>query len=137
MGSSNKINQDAVNASSATVSGSPGSNSGGGGGPKTKAMLKGWSSLVQSSSSKSAQERQLKASDTFNAFKKAAQEKADRERVLQEQQESQRMKKLNEERQRKQEENERRREKEEEEALEQARRAMMIGAKSENSNSSG
>merc|ERR1712029_349380 len=133
--SSNKINQDAVNASSATVSGSPGSNPGGGEGPKTKAMLKGWSSLVQSSSAKSAQERQLKASDTFNAFKKAAQEKADRERVLQEQQESQRMKKLNEERQRKQEENERRRE--EEEALEQARRAMMIGAKSENSNSSG
>merc|ERR1711953_1156051 len=99
-------------------------NPGGGEGPKTKAMLKGWSSLVQSSSAKSAQERQLKASDTFNAFKKAAQEKADRERVLQEQQESQRMKKLNEERQRKQKENERRREKEDEKAAQEAAEAQ-------------
>ena len=125
----NRVKNNIDNA--ATVSGSPGSQ--GPEGPKTKAMLKGWSSLAQSSSASKAQERQIKASDTFNAFKKAAQEKADRERALQEQQESQRMKKAAEERQRKQEENERRREKEEEEALEQARRAMMCKS-NENSN---
>jgi len=103
----------------------PSSGSPDGGGPKTKAMLKGWSSLAQASSASKAQERQQKASDTFNAFKKAAQEKQERERQLQEQQESIRMKKEAAERQRLQQESDKRRDREEEEALEQARMAMM------------
>ena len=70
---------------------------------------------------------QQKASDTFNAFRKAAQEKTERERQLKEQQESIRMKKEAAERERKRQENERRREQAEEEMLEQARRSMQIG----------
>ena len=70
---------------------------------------------------------QQKASDTFNAFRKAAQEKTERERQLKEQQESIRMKKEAAERERKRQENERRREQAEEEMLEQARRSMQMG----------
>jgi len=99
------------------------------GGHKTKAMLKGWSTLASSSSGGSNKAaRQIKASDTFNAFKKAAQEKQERELQLQKQQESIRLKKEQEEKLRQQAESEKRREREEEEALEQARRAMMIGS---------
>merc|ERR1719361_1475741 len=95
--------------------------------PKTKAQLKGWSSLAGNMASQSkTNERQKTTSDTFNAFKKAAAEKQERVRQLQEQQESIRMKKEAAERQRLQAESERGREREEEEALEQARRAMML-----------
>ena len=62
---------------------------------------------------------QQKASDTFAAFRKAAQEKQDRERQLKEQQESVRLKKEAAERERQRQENERRKEREEEELLEQ------------------
>ena len=105
-----------------TSAGSPGQD-----GPiKTKGMLKGWSSLAASSSVSKSNERQMKASDTFNAFKRAAHEKQERERQIQEQQDAIRMKKEAAERQRMQADAEKRREREEEEALEQARRAMML-----------
>ena len=97
-----------------------------GGGHKTKAMLKGWSTLANQATASSNKAKQIKASDTFNAFKKAAQEKQERELQLQKQQESIRHKKEQEEKQRQQAESEKRREREEEEALEQARRAMML-----------
>merc|ERR1712037_597737 len=83
-----------------------------GGGHKTKAMLKGWSTLANQATASSNKAKQIKASDTFNAFKKAAQEKQERELQVQ--------------KQRQQAESEKRREREEEEALEQARRAMML-----------
>jgi len=108
--------------------------------PKTKAQLKGWSSLAGNMASQSkTNERQKTTSDTFNAFKKAAAEKQERVRQLQEQQESIRMKKEAAERQRLQAESEKRREREEEEALEQARRAMMLKdvSRPTNHNSSG
>ena len=106
-----------------TSAGSPGQADG----PiKTKGMLKGWSSLAASSSVSKSNERQMKASDTFNAFKRAAHEKQERERQIQEQQDAIRMKKEAAERQRMQADAEKRREREEEEALEQARRAMML-----------
>jgi len=70
-------------------------------------------------------DRQLKASDTFNAFKKQAQEKQERERQLQEQLHAEKIKKAQEEKQRQQADAEKRRQQEEEDALEQARRAMM------------
>jgi len=70
---------------------------------------------------------QQKASDTFNAFRKAAQEKTERERQLKEQQETIRLKKEAAERERKRQENERRREQAEEDMLEQARRSMQMG----------
>ena len=99
-------------------------------GPKTKAMLKGWSTLAQTSNQatpvSSNKGSRIKATDTFIAFKKAAQEKQERERQLQEQQLQEKMKKEEAERQRKQQETEKRRALEEEEALEQARRAMML-----------
>merc|ERR1711899_649762 len=108
--------------------------------PKTKAQLKGWSSLAGNMASQSkTNERQKTTSDTFNAFKKAAAEKQERVRQLQEQQESIRMKREAAERQRLQAESEKRREREEEEALEQARRAMMLKdvSRPTNHNSSG
>ena len=70
---------------------------------------------------------QQKASDTFNAFRKAAQEKTERERQLKEQQETVRLKKEAAERERKRQEHERKRELQDEEMLEQARRSMQIG----------
>ena len=118
------------------------------GGPKTKAMLKGWSSLADSAKQNRTNDRQLKASDTFNAFKKQAQEKQERERQLQEQLHAEKIKKAQEEKQRQQADAEKRRQQEEEDALEQARRAMMCndvgrrpagggGGASTNHNSSG
>ena len=72
-------------------------------------------------------------SDTFKAFQKAAQEKEQRERALREQSDLARQKKEQAERERKRIEHERRKEREEEEALEQARRAMMIHSHKETS----
>ncbi|TRY80396.1 hypothetical protein TCAL_04716 [Tigriopus californicus] len=114
---------------------------GGGGGTKTKAALKGWSSLagqntatsnvgagaMASTQASSKSNFHQKTSDTFAAFRKAAQEKQDRERQLKEQQETQRLKKEAAERERQRQENEKRKEKEEEELLEQARRSMTGG----------
>merc|ERR1719415_66692 len=74
-------------------------------------------------------------SDTFKAFQKAAQEKEQRERTLKEQNDLARQKKEQAERERKRIEHERRKEREEEEALEQARRAMMIHTHKETSSS--
>ncbi len=67
---------------------------------------------------------QQKTSDTFAAFRKAAQEKQDRARQLKEQQEVVRAKKEAAERERQRMENERRKEREEEEMLEMARKSM-------------
>jgi hypothetical protein len=88
-----------------------GGNGGGGGG---------------SSNVNKSQILQQKASDTFNAFRKAAQEKTERERQLKEQQETVRLKKEAAERERKRQEHERKRELQDEEMLEQARRSMQI-----------
>lgn len=140
---------------------------------KTKAMLKGWSSLAgpgsagtmgaggpvpsmtgpvmpmqvnpahhgmpaavgptpdhlnrMSSNVNKSQMLQQKASDTFNAFRKAAQEKTERERQLKEQQETVRRSKEAAERERKRQETERKREQAEEDMLEQVRRSMQMG----------
>ena len=77
-----------------------------------------------SSNVSKSQVLQQKASDTFNAFRKAAQEKTERERQLKEQQETVRLKKEAAERERKRQEHERKREIQEEEMLEAARRSM-------------
>ena len=89
-------------------------NGGGGGGSSSSNVSK-------------SQVLQQKASDTFNAFRKAAQEKTERERQLKEQQETVRLKKEAAERERKRQEHERKMEMQEVEMLEQARRSMSIG----------
>ncbi|KAK0172111.1 hypothetical protein PV328_005476 [Microctonus aethiopoides] len=79
-----------------------------------------WSSLAQASSPQSAAGSSMKsaARDSFQAFKKQAKEKQDRQRALMEQQEMRRQQKEQAERERLRQENERRREREEEDALE-------------------
>ncbi|XP_034951015.1 homeotic protein female sterile-like isoform X2 [Chelonus insularis] len=76
-----------------------------------------WSSLAQASSPQSAAGSSMKsaARDSFQAFKKQAKEKQDRQRALMEQQEMRRQQK---EQERLRQENERKKEREEEDALE-------------------
>ena len=62
--------------------------------------------------------------NSFQQFKKQAQEKADRQRLLQEQQEKRKRQSEQAERERQRVEQERRQQREEEDALERARRAM-------------
>ncbi|KAK6641640.1 hypothetical protein RUM44_013355 [Polyplax serrata] len=87
-----------------------------------------WSSLAQASSPHNAlggtASNMKNAMDSFQAFKKQAKEKADRQRALIEQQEIRRLQKEQAEKERIRIENERRREREEEEALEKARKAV-------------
>ncbi|KAJ8673036.1 hypothetical protein QAD02_004297, partial [Eretmocerus hayati] len=85
-----------------------------------------WSSLAQSSSPQSAAGSSTKSAtrDTFQAFKKQAKEKQDRQRALQEQQEMRRQQKEQAERERLRQENERRREKDGEDSLEKVRKAV-------------
>lgn len=94
--------------------------------PKQEQNIKNassWSSLAQANSpqnsSSGVSNRQM--ADSFQQFKKAAKEKADRQKALLEQQEMRRQQKEQAEKERLRAENERRREKEEEEALEKAR----------------
>ncbi|KAL6264581.1 hypothetical protein P5V15_004683 [Pogonomyrmex californicus] len=84
-----------------------------------------WSSLAQASSPQSAaagSSMKSAARDTFQAFKKQAKEKQDRQRALLEQQEMRRQQKEQAERERLRQENERRREREEEDALDKVRK---------------
>ncbi|XP_076228134.1 homeotic protein female sterile isoform X6 [Nomia melanderi] len=83
-----------------------------------------WSSLAQASSPQSAAGSSMKsaARDSFQAFKKQAKEKQDRQRALLEQQEMRRQQKEQAERERLRQENERRREREEEDALDKVRK---------------
>ncbi|KAL0112334.1 hypothetical protein PUN28_011984 [Cardiocondyla obscurior] len=85
-----------------------------------------WSSLAQASSPQSAaagSSMKSAARDSFQAFKKQAKEKQDRQRALLEQQEMRRQQKEQAERERLlRQENERRREREEEEALDKVRK---------------
>ncbi|KAI4482722.1 hypothetical protein M0804_008575 [Polistes exclamans] len=85
-----------------------------------------WSSLAQASSPQSTAGSSMKsaARDTFQAFKKQAKEKQDRQRALLEQQEMRRQQKEQAERERLRQENEKRREREEEDALEKARKSV-------------
>ncbi|KAI4492152.1 hypothetical protein M0802_010049 [Mischocyttarus mexicanus] len=85
-----------------------------------------WSSLAQASSPQSTAGSSMKsaARDTFQAFKKQAKEKQDRQRALLEQQELRRQQKEQAERERLRQENEKRREREEEDALEKARKSV-------------
>jgi hypothetical protein len=62
--------------------------------------------------------------NSFQQFKKQAQEKADRQRLIQEQQERRKRQSEQAERERVRQESERRQQQQEEEALERARRAM-------------
>ena len=83
----------------------------------------GWSNFSQQpGASQASNIMQQKTSATFAAFRKAAQEKQDRERALKEQQETMRLKKEMMERERQRKESEKRKEKEEEELLEATRR---------------
>ncbi|XP_025990281.1 bromodomain-containing protein 4 isoform X7 [Solenopsis invicta] len=85
-----------------------------------------WSSLAQASSPQSAaagSSMKSAARDSFQAFKKQAKEKQDRQRALMEQQEMRRQQKEQAERERlMRQENERRREREEEDALDKVRK---------------
>lgn len=84
-----------------------------------------WSSLAQASSPQSAaagSSMKSAARDSFQAFKKQAKEKQDRQRALMEQQEMRRQQKEQAERERLRQENERRREREEEDALDKVRK---------------
>ncbi|XP_012059289.1 PREDICTED: bromodomain-containing protein 2-like [Atta cephalotes] len=85
-----------------------------------------WSSLAQASSPQSAaagSSMKSAARDSFQAFKKQAKEKQDRQRALLEQQEMRRQQKEQAERERLlRQENERRREREEEDALDKVRK---------------
>ncbi|XP_058808868.1 homeotic protein female sterile-like [Phymastichus coffea] len=83
-----------------------------------------WSSLAQASSPQSAAGTSAKNAtrDTFQAFKKQAKEKQDRQRALAEQQEMRRQQKEQAERERLRQENERRREKEEDHAMDKSRK---------------
>ncbi|XP_066595505.1 homeotic protein female sterile-like isoform X2 [Prorops nasuta] len=85
-----------------------------------------WSSLAQASSPQSAAGNTMKtaARDSFQAFKKQAKEKQDRQRALLEQQEMRRQQKEQAERERLRQENERRREREEEDAMDKARKTV-------------
>ncbi|XP_076233031.1 homeotic protein female sterile isoform X9 [Calliopsis andreniformis] len=85
-----------------------------------------WSSLAQASSPQSAAGSSMKsaARDSFQAFKKQAKEKQDRQRALLEQQEMRRQQKEQAERERLRQENERRREREEEDALDKGRKTV-------------
>lgn len=85
-----------------------------------------WSSLAQASSPQSAAGSSMKsaAQDSFQAFKKQAKEKQDRQRALLEQQEMRRQQKEQAERERLRQENERRREREEEDALDKVRKTV-------------
>ncbi|XP_015434365.1 PREDICTED: bromodomain-containing protein 2-like isoform X2 [Dufourea novaeangliae] len=85
-----------------------------------------WSSLAQASSPQSATGSSMKsaARDSFQAFKKQAKEKQDRQRALLEQQEMRRQQKEQAERERLRQENERRREREEEDALDKVRKTV-------------
>ncbi|XP_012252969.2 homeotic protein female sterile-like isoform X2 [Athalia rosae] len=85
-----------------------------------------WSSLAQASSPQSAAGTSMKsaARDTFQAFKRQAKEKQDRQRALLEQQEVRRQQKEHAERERLRQENERRREREEEDALDKVRKTV-------------
>ncbi|XP_012278663.1 bromodomain-containing protein 4 isoform X2 [Orussus abietinus] len=85
-----------------------------------------WSSLAQASSPQSAAGSSMKsaARDSFQAFKKQAKEKQDRQRALLEQQELRRQQKEQAERERLRQETERRREREEEDALEKVRKTV-------------
>ncbi|XP_076183936.1 homeotic protein female sterile isoform X3 [Ptiloglossa arizonensis] len=85
-----------------------------------------WSSLAQASSPQSAAGSCMKsaARDSFQAFKKQAKEKQDRQRALLEQQEMRRQQKEQAERERLRQENERRREREEEDALDKVRKTV-------------
>ncbi|KAG8264028.1 hypothetical protein J6590_019372 [Homalodisca vitripennis] len=101
--------------------------------PKMEPNLKNassWSSLAQSPTTNNTPAAQTTAAvglkavaDQFQAFKKQAKEKIQKQRALIEQQEMRRHQKEQAERERLRLENERRREKEEEEALEKARKA--------------
>ncbi|XP_023724290.1 homeotic protein female sterile isoform X7 [Cryptotermes secundus] len=87
-----------------------------------------WSSLAQASSPQNTPgptTSSLKSTmdNSFQAFKKQAKEKMDRQRALIEQQELRRVQKEQQERERLRLENEKRREREEEEALEKVRKA--------------
>ncbi|XP_029668063.1 homeotic protein female sterile-like isoform X4 [Formica exsecta] len=84
-----------------------------------------WSSLAQASSPQSAAGSSMKsaARDSFQAFKKQAKEKQDRQRALMEQQEMRRQQQKEQaERERMRQESERRREREEEDALDKVRK---------------
>ncbi|XP_020283136.1 bromodomain-containing protein 3-like isoform X6 [Pseudomyrmex gracilis] len=84
-----------------------------------------WSSLAQASSPQSVaagSSMKSAARDSFQAFKKQAKEKQDRQRALMEQQEMRRQQKEQAERERLRQENERRREREEEDALDKVRK---------------
>ncbi|XP_078045320.1 homeotic protein female sterile isoform X4 [Augochlora pura] len=85
-----------------------------------------WSSLAQASSPQSTAGSSMKsaARDSFQAFKKQAKEKQDRQRALMEQQEMRRQQKEQAERERLRQENERRREREEEDALDKVRKTV-------------
>ncbi|XP_046479206.1 bromodomain-containing protein 2 isoform X1 [Neodiprion pinetum] len=86
-----------------------------------------WSSLAQASSPQSAAGTSMKstARDTFQAFKRQAKEKQDRQRALLEQQEVRRQQqKEHAERERLRQENERRREREEEDNLDKVRKTV-------------
>ncbi|XP_076654021.1 homeotic protein female sterile isoform X4 [Halictus rubicundus] len=85
-----------------------------------------WSSLAQASSPQSTAGSSMKsaARDSFQAFKKQAKEKQDRQRALLEQQEMRRQQKEQAERERLRQENERRREREEEDALDKVRKTV-------------
>ena len=125
---------------------------------KTKAALKGWSSLgggsgdphssasaaamlaasssmsggatgAAANSASKSNVLQQKTSDTFAAFRKAAKEKQDRAQQLKEQQEMVRSKKEAAERERQRLESEKRKEREEEEMLEMARKSMELSQK--------
>ena len=120
---------------------------------KTKAALKGWSSLgggaggeppspmlaatasmtgaagAAANAASKSNVLQQKTSDTFAAFRKAAKEKQDRAQQLKEQQELVRSKKEAAERERQRLESEKRKEREEEEMLEMARKSMELSQK--------
>merc|ERR1719495_2415701 len=99
---------------------------------QTKAALKGWSALTGDKTGSTAQStgpKKVSTNETFAEFRKAAKEKAEKERGLKEQQEMARQLKERSERERQRVEQERRKEKEEEDALEQARIALAGGAR--------
>lgn len=84
-----------------------------------------WSSLASSSSTNSSAALKSSMADSFQAFKKQAKEKAEKQRALIEQQELKRVAKEAQERERKRLEDEKRREKEEEDALEKVRKSAL------------
>merc|ERR1719319_1575542 len=89
-------------------------------------VLGGWSTLTgaKGGTPLAGPKKAASTSETFAEFRKAAKEKADRERGLKEQQERARAQKERSERERQRVEQERRKEREEEEALEPARIAL-------------